>query len=147
MGGDGSRDGVGVGRCGLGRSRRPRTAGGSAAGTSADLPTPDDPCDTDAALRYVAGGDAVVLGAKKDQPKEEITASDRYSDQLLAERLQETPGPWCLYNTSENPTDTDTYAGGPAPTQQAKAHDLRPRLITLTLGRQNDTIVDHVDKC
>lgn len=112
-----------------------------------DLPPPDDPCDTDAALRYVAGGDAVVLGAKKD-PNDKISPlSDRYSDQLLTERLQPVPGPWCLYNTSKNSTDSDTYASEDTPTQQAKAHELRPRLITLTVGRQNATIVNHVTTC
>jgi len=109
------------------------------------LPPPADPCQTDAARRYVAGGDAVVRGAKNDDP-EYLSESDRYSEQLLT-KLQETPGPWCLFNTSKAPTDTDKYVSEDAPTQQAKAHDLRPRLITLTLGRQNSTIVDHVVKC
>ncbi|HZN19291.1 MAG TPA: hypothetical protein VFB84_14110 [Micromonosporaceae bacterium] len=109
------------------------------------LPPPNDPCDTDAARRYVAGGDAVVLGAKNDDPSE-LPASDRYSEKLLT-KLQQTPGPWCLFNTSKNPTDTDQYVAEGSPTQQAKAHDLRPRLITLTLGRQNATIVDHVVRC
>ncbi|MGH3646567.1 MAG: hypothetical protein ACRDTM_05260 [Micromonosporaceae bacterium] len=142
-------------------SAAPRTPGSAAGGSavsgagvgadagaaSDDLPPPDDPCDTDAALRYVAGGDAVVLGAKKDSPKEEISSSERYSDQLLKDRLQPVPGPWCLYNTSVNPTDTDKYVSEGIPTQQSKAHELRPTLITLTLGRQNSTIVDHVTKC
>ncbi|MGH3646151.1 MAG: hypothetical protein ACRDTM_03095 [Micromonosporaceae bacterium] len=116
------------------------------AGT-ATLPPPTDPCNDDAALRYVAGGDAVVLGAKKDSPKEEITASERYSEQLLTDRLQPSPGPWCLYNTAVNSTTSATYVSEGNPTQQSKAHDLRPTLITLTLGRQNSTIVDHVVKC
>lgn len=109
------------------------------------LPPPTDPCDTDAARRYVAGGDALIRGAKNDDPSY-LSDSDRYSEQLLT-KLQESPGPWCLFNTAKAPTDTDKYVSEDAPTQQAKAHDLRPRLITLTLGRQNSTIVDHVVKC
>lgn len=109
------------------------------------LPPPGDPCQTDAARRYVAGGDALIRGAKNDDPSYQ-SDSDRYSEQLLT-KLQQTPGPWCLFNTAKAPTDTDQYVSEDAPTQQAKANDLRPRLITLTLGRQNSTIVDHVVKC
>jgi hypothetical protein len=113
--------------------------------SAADLPEPNDPCDTDAALRYVAGGDAVVKGVDADDE------TDRYSDQLLKDHLQKAPGPWCLFNTAlEELATTDNYLHknlSTGETQQAMAHDLRPRLITLTVGRQNDTINDHITKC
>jgi hypothetical protein len=112
---------------------------------AADPLPPPNPCDTDAARRYVAGGDAVVFGSTNDSG-EEVDDDERYSEQLLT-KLQESPGPWCLYNTAKNPTNSDQYMVDGNPTQQAIAHDLRPRLITLTLGRQNSTIVDHVVKC
>lgn len=106
------------------------------------LPPPNDPCTTDAALRYVAGGDAVVKGVNAD------SESDRYSDQLLKDHLQKVPGPWCLFNTAlDDSTTTDEYRDKGTPTQQSKAHDLRPRLITLTLGRQNSVINEHITTC
>jgi hypothetical protein len=119
-----------------------------AAALADPLPPPNDPCQTDAARRYVAGGDAVALGAKNDDGGSDsnLSPSDRYSEQLLT-KLQQSPGPWCLYNTARNPTDTDQYVSEPRPTQQSTANDLKPRLITLTLGRQNSKIVDHVVKC
>jgi hypothetical protein len=111
----------------------------------ADLPSPTPDCNTDAALRYVAGGDAVANGSKKNTEAQD--PSIRYSEQLLSEHLQPAPGPWCLFNTSKNKTTTDTYRNEDSPTQQAEAHDLRPRLITLTLGIQNDTINDTITTC
>jgi hypothetical protein len=112
----------------------------------ADLPSPNDDCNTDAALRYVAGGDAVAKGSKNNDGEDQ-DASIRYSEQLLSEHLQPAPGPWCLFNTSKNLTNTDTYQDEGSPTQQSQANDLRPRLITLTLGEQNDVINDTVTTC
>jgi hypothetical protein len=104
-------------------------------------------CDTPEALRYVAGGDGVVAGKDADSPSD-----DRYSTQLLKEHLQTQspevwPGPWCEYNTSEDKTTSDDYQHKGDPTQQSVAWNKTPRLITLEVGRQNSTIVDHVDKC
>lgn len=117
----------------------------AAQGAPQDLPSPDPDCDTDAARRYVAGGDAVPKGSKNDSDDQD--ESDRYSEQLLSEHLQPAPGPWCLFNTAKNPTNTDDYQDDGSPTQQAKANDLRPHLITLTLGLQNDVIKNTITTC
>lgn len=114
------------------------------------LPSPD-PCAQDAALRLVSGGDALVRGFKNDDPAEFQDNSDRYSEKLLEQLKQASgpmPSPWCLFNiTDDDATTTDDFTGEGNPTQQAKANDLRPRLITLTLGRQNAVIVKHVTEC
>jgi hypothetical protein len=122
----------------------PTTSSGASPLSASSLPAPSDPCETDAALRYVAGGDAVLQWTgNSDDPGED----DRYPEQLLSEHLQTAPGPWCLWNTAADPTTTADYLTGGSPNQQALANDLRPRLITLTLGRQNSSIVEHVTTC
>jgi hypothetical protein len=98
--------------------------------------------DVDCALRYVAGGDAVTWGKDADSREEK-----RYSRQLLEEHLKPAPGPWCEYNTSQEKVTTDDYVQQPSPSQQAEAWNKRPRLISLTLGRQNSGIVEHVTDC
>ena len=98
----------------------------------------------DCARRYVAGGDGVVFGTDADDSE-----NNRYSHQLLDEHFRDPTwhGPWCEYNTSKDPTTSDTYREPPAPTQQAIAWDRRPDLISLQVGRQNNVINDHVTKC
>jgi hypothetical protein len=98
--------------------------------------------DVDCALRYVAGGDSVVWGKDADDREQK-----RYSRQLLDEHLKLSPGPWCEYNTSQETATTDDYVAKPSPSQQAEAWNKRPRLVTLTLGRQNSGIVEHVTTC
>ena len=105
-------------------------------------------CEDSRALRYVAGGDGVAFA--KDV--ESTEADNRYSAQLLKEHLRTQdpvvfPGPWCEYNTAEDKATSDDYQHKGSPTQQSVAFNRTPRLITLTLGRQNSTIIDHVDKC
>lgn len=107
-------------------------------------PAPDPGPTTDCALRYVAGGDGVVKGTDSSD-------TDRYSNQLL-EKLKASPsnGPWCLYNTSVDPTSSGEYVDrvdGNGQTQRALANDLRPRLITLEVGRQNTIIKEHITTC
>ncbi len=100
---------------------------------------------TDCARRYVAGGDGVTNGKDADSPE-----SERYSRQLLDDHLTQAPGPWCEYNTSQDPTTTDDFMHKVVwenLSQQAAAWERNPHLITLTLGRQNSTIVDSVDSC
>ena len=108
----------------------------------------------DCAQRYVASGDGVVWGKDVDSPGDSGKDTKRYSNQLLKEHLENAstpaPGPWCEYNTSKNPTDTDTFVNDNVfenLSQQGAGWERDPLLITLTLGRQNNTIVDHVDKC
>ncbi len=110
-----------------------------AAATSAPSSAPASSAAVDCARRYVAGGDGVVKGTHSSD-------NDRYSKQLLDERLTTAPGPWCVYNTSTDPGTTSSYVTG-ANSQQSQAYNLRPTLITLTLGRQNSKWVDQIDKC
>lgn len=118
-----------------------------------ELPEPDPDCSTDIARRYVAGGDGVVHPAK-DTDEEHSTDTDRYPDQLLKKLQEKHPGPWCEFNTMDEVTDgstmtvtTDEYRTSGDPTQQSQAHSLRPHLITLTLGRDNSGIQQHVTTC
>ncbi|MDQ3756686.1 MAG: hypothetical protein M3394_02415 [Actinomycetota bacterium] len=114
--------------------------------------TPSGADHADCALRYVAGGDAVVWGKDAKDPGNDENL--RYSHQLLEDtgRL-DANGPWCEYNTSrEEATTTDTFVSeatylNNTLSQQAAAWEREPRLITLTLGRQNDTIVKHITDC
>ncbi|MBK5305973.1 MAG: hypothetical protein JJD92_04715 [Frankiaceae bacterium] len=104
-------------------------------------------CDASEAYRYVAGGDGVPEGKDADTP-----STERYSTQLLNEHLKTQdpvvwPGPWCEYSTAKDKATSDDYQHSGNPTQQSEAWNKTPRLITLTLGRQNSTIIDHVDKC
>lgn len=116
-----------------------------------ELPSPDPDCDSDIARRLVVGGDGVAYGAKDDS--EEIdTKTDRYSNTLLT-TLQSKNQPWCLYNTSDTVEDSDfvistsAYRSEGDPTQQSQAHELRPHLIVLTVGRDNSGIRSHVTTC
>lgn len=103
--------------------------------------------------RYVAGGDEVVA-ARDAQSAEQYSDSVVYSQYLL-EKLQQYDE-WCEYNTApEKSSTSDDYRHRVESydfatedyTQQAFAWTVDPRLITITIGRQNTTIWDHVDKC
>jgi hypothetical protein len=103
----------------------------------------------DCAKRYVAQGDGVVVGT--DIGNDSGNQHDRYSDKLLKDDLQPITGlttgtVWCLYNTATDPATTDSFIQG-SNSQQSQAWNLKPDLITLQLGRQNNSIVDQVDKC
>lgn len=101
------------------------------------------------AFRYVAGGDSVANGIEVTS-KDTASEEKRYSRQLLDEHIRNASLPGCEYNTSHDPTDTDTFVKDvvyEGLSQQGAAWEQDPRLITLTLGRQNSTIVDHVEKC
>ncbi|HEU4926399.1 MAG TPA: hypothetical protein VFT24_05090 [Vicinamibacterales bacterium] len=90
----------------------------------------------DCARHYVAGGDHYPAG-------HEIEEAERYPNHLLEDHLK-TWGPWCLYNQSKNETTSSTYITGG---QLAQTWNLRPDLITLTLGEENNTIIDLVTSC
>jgi hypothetical protein len=115
--------------------------------------TPSSADHADCALRYVAGGDAVTWGKHSAESGDDINKA--YPHQLLEDTDNggklDANGPWCEYNTSKDPTDTEKFVSEKhykgTLSQQAAAWEREPRLITLTLGRQNSTIVDHVDKC
>jgi hypothetical protein len=90
----------------------------------------------DCARHYVAGGDHYPAG-------HEIEEAERYPNHLLEDHLK-TWGPWCLYNQAKNETTSSTYITGG---QLAQTWNLRPDLITLTLGEENNTIIDLVTSC
>jgi len=142
---------VSVGLPALGVTLSAGTAPRLAAPADGDPPSPDPDCSTDIARRLVVGGDGVADGAK-DSDEELSTKTDRYSDVLL-KTLQEKDFPWCLYNTADEATDsnyvvtTSQYQDDGNPTQQSMAHSLRPHLIVLTVGRDNDGIRKYVDEC
>ena len=112
------------------------------------LPLGAEDADT-CAFRYVAGGDSVANGIEVDS-KDTASEEKRYSRQLLNEHIRTASLPGCEYNTSHDPATTDTFVKDvvyEGLSQQGAAWKQDPRLITLTLGRQNSTIVDHVEKC
>lgn len=121
-------------------SGSPRTA-------SAALPSPD-PCDPSLDLPYVAAGDGVPAGAKKVDGTNGTDKANQYPDKLVT-KLDGDGFPFCLHNIAHGPTTTDSYVtdtsdGGP---QQANLHDLRPRLVTIQLGRENEIIKRYVSDC
>jgi hypothetical protein len=115
---------------------------------SSDLPMPD-PCGKPIELPYVAVGDGVPFGAKKVDDTNAITKAERFPEELT-KLLQAANFPFCLHNASQGETTTDDYQDEDTDTgftQQSIAHDLRPRLVTVTLGREQDIIREHIDKC
>ena len=87
---------------------------------------------------YVAGGDDIPAG-------QDIDEEDRYPNKLRVDHLnQPAPGAWCLFNTSKNDATSSNYISSG---QFATAWNMRPDLITLTIGRENTSIVDEIDSC
>lgn len=126
-------------------------AAGSGPGAGAandELPEPNDPCDSNIFIPYVAGGDGVVHGDKDLDGGNAVDEAERYSEKLT-EKLVEKNFPYCLFNTSQGSTTTDDYQDEDVDglTQQSKAWNLRPTLITLQVGRENDSIKEHISTC
>lgn len=90
----------------------------------------------DCARHYVAGGDHYPAG-------HEIEEAERYPNHLREDHLK-TWGPWCLYNVAKNETTSATYISGG---QLAQTWNLRPDLITLTVGEENTTVINLVTDC
>jgi hypothetical protein len=90
----------------------------------------------DCARRLVAGGDHYPAG-------HEIEESERYPNHLLEDHLKKW-GPWCNYDIAKDGTTSTTYITGG---QLAQTWNLRPDLITLTVGEENTTIVKLVTDC
>ena len=99
--------------------------------------------DNDCALRYVAQGDDVPNGVDLND------ADGDYPSKLLDDHLLKAPGPWCLYETSKKGATSATYITEveDGTTQQGHAWNLRPRLVTVQLGRHDSGIVEHVADC
>src|SRR5262245_28728576 len=90
----------------------------------------------DCARHYVAGGDHCPAG-------HEIEENERFPNPLLEDHLK-TWGPWCVYDIAKNETTSATYITGG---QLAQTWNLRPDLITLTVGEENTTIIKLVTEC
>src|SRR5262245_25146493 len=90
----------------------------------------------DCARHYVAGGDHCPAG-------HDIEEAERYPNHLLEDHLK-TWGPWCVYDIAKNETTSATYITGG---QLAQTWNLRPDLITLTVGEENTTIIKLVTEC
>ena len=90
----------------------------------------------DCARRLVAGGDHIPAG-------HEVEEDERFPNHLLDDHLSKW-GPWCNYDIAVNETTSGTYITGG---QLAQTWNLRPDLITLTVGEENTTIVDLVTDC
>jgi hypothetical protein len=90
----------------------------------------------DCARRYVAGGDHYPAG-------HEIEEAERFPNHLLEDHLKKW-GPWCLYDIAKNETTSATYISGG---QLAQTWNLRPDLITLTVGQENTTVIKLVTEC
>ena len=87
--------------------------------------------------RYVAGGDHIPKG-------HEVEEDERYPNHLLDDHLKKFG--WCLYDIAENETTSQEYIN--AETQQlSQTWNLRPDLITLTIGGENDTIINLITDC
>lgn len=90
----------------------------------------------DCARHYVAGGDHYPAG-------HEIEEAERYPNHLREDHLK-TWGPWCLYNLAKNEATSAAYI---TEGQLAQTWNLRPDLITLTVGEENTTVINLVTEC
>jgi hypothetical protein len=85
---------------------------------------------------YVASGDDIPAGRDlNDNAK-------RYPEKLLEDHLI-SPG-WAVYNQAKNGTTSSSYITGGG---LSSAYNMRPDLLTLQLGEQNQTIVNLVSSC
>jgi len=87
-------------------------------------------------LRYVAAADDIAFGR-------EVETSERYPEQLMEKYLKKW-GAWCEYDIATKGTTSSTYITGG---QLAQTWNYRPDLITLTVGEQNNQIVNLVTSC
>lgn len=111
--------------------------------------TSDSPCPR----YYVATGDGVVAGKDASDPGDDKDKA--YPHHLIENRLNENfpagSGPWCLHNVSVDKTTTDKYVNdvqdSNTSTQQGLGSYYKPTLITVMVGRQNDTLNDSITTC
>jgi lysophospholipase L1-like esterase len=92
----------------------------------------------DCARRYVAGGDHIPAG-------HEVEEDERYPNKLLEDKLKKW-GPWCVYVTAENEATSSQYISG-GNQQLSQTWNLRPDLITLTVGGENNQIIKLITEC
>ena len=80
----------------------------------------------DCARRYISTGDDIPFG-------HDVEETERFPSHLLEDHLKKW-GPWCNYNIAQNGTTSSTEI---SQGQLAQTWNLRPDLITLTVGEQN----------
>lgn len=90
----------------------------------------------DCARRLVATGDHIPAG-------HEVEESERFPSHLIEDHLKKW-GPWCTYTIAKNETSSNTYITGG---QLAQTWNLRPDMITITLGEENATVINLVNSC
>ncbi len=90
----------------------------------------------DCARRYVSTGDDLPFG-------HDVSETERFPNHLLEDHLKKW-GPWCNYDIAQNgTTSSQEISQG----QLAQTWNLRPDLISLTVGEQNTQIVNLVSSC
>ena len=106
----------------------------SARGDSGVTPSP---AEAAAGCRiYVASGDDIAAGHDlNDNAK-------RYPEKLLNDHLK-SPG-WCVFNQGKNGQTSSSYITGGG---LASAYNMRPELLTIQLGEQNNGIVALIKDC
>jgi hypothetical protein len=92
----------------------------------------------DCARRYIAGGDHIPAG-------HDVEENERYPNHLVEDHLKKW-APWCVYVTAENEATSSQYISG-GNQQLSQAWNLRPDLITLTVGGENNTIINLITEC
>lgn len=106
------------------------------AGVATGIGTGDMTAQAAGCLIYVAAGDDVVNGHDLNDN------SKRYPEQLVEDHIP-SPG-WCLYNQGKDgETSANFITGGGL----AKAYNMRPDLLTIQLGEQNDPALKLVGEC
>jgi len=90
----------------------------------------------DCARRLVATGDDIPAG-------HDVQETERFPNHLLEDHLKKW-GPWCDYDIAANGT---TSSAEISQGQLAQTWNLRPDLITLTVGEQNNQIVNLITSC
>src|SRR5215471_13578078 len=108
-------------------------------GLATAVPTLANPPSAGAAAGcriYVASGDDYTNGNALNDD------TSRYPEQLLADHIK-SPG-WCLYNQGKNGQTSSAFITGGG---LANAYNMRPDLLTIQLGEQNDTIVNLIKDC
>lgn len=85
---------------------------------------------------YVAAGDDIPAGHDLDDQ------SRRFPEQLRADHIL-APG-WCLFNQGKNGTTSGSFITGGG---LSSAYNMRPDFLTITLGEQNNTIVNVITSC
>jgi hypothetical protein len=90
----------------------------------------------DCARRYVSAGDDIPFG-------HDVSNTERFPNHLVEDHLKKW-GPWCNYSVAANGTTSSSEITGG---QLSQTWNLRPDLISLTVGEQNNQIVNLVTSC